>query len=94
MEERTARSSLERLRERLESEGWELTHRLSRERADYTSFDFRYEQPEGGLKINVKKWHDFRGGLFVDVYAPCARIPDGHPKRGVSSRTRHPDTPF
>ncbi|WP_344632296.1 hypothetical protein [Streptomyces glaucosporus] len=93
IEENTARAALGRLRGRLESEGWKPTHDLGRESARSTSLNFWHLHPKSGLKVNAR-WHDSRKGLFVSFHAPCARIPDGHPRKDEPTHFWHPDGPF
>lgn len=66
----TARSGQDRVRDRLERQGWRLTSENT------MSMGFRYEHPETGDMVDVD-WYESTGTLAVSAYAPCGKLPDG-----------------
>ncbi|TQK50158.1 hypothetical protein FBY35_0473 [Streptomyces sp. SLBN-118] len=65
----TARTGQERVRRRLEQEGWKLTSE------NVSGMGFRFERPDTDEKVAVD-WHQPTGTLAVSVYAPCGKLPD------------------
>ncbi|MFD5414797.1 hypothetical protein [Streptomyces nojiriensis] len=70
--EDTARTAQERVRSRLSQQGWKLTSQ------NITTMGFRYENPDTGDQVHVD-WYKYTGTLAFRVYAPCGKVPDGHP---------------
>ncbi|MFC8828981.1 hypothetical protein ACFT9I_26945 [Streptomyces sp. NPDC057137] len=91
--EDVARAALSRLRERLTARGWELTHEWDRRGTGRAESGFRFEDTVSGDKVDAR-WNSSRGALFVDVYAPCARVPDGRVEASRDLFLRTPNGPF
>ncbi|QNE75695.1 hypothetical protein F0344_14600 [Streptomyces finlayi] len=66
----TARVGQERVRRRLEQEGWKLTSE------NISDMGFRFERPDTDFMVDVD-WYQPTGTLAVSVYAPCGKLPDG-----------------
>ncbi|MFD9224572.1 hypothetical protein ACFWDI_32300 [Streptomyces sp. NPDC060064] len=66
----TARSGQERVRRRLEQEGWKLTSE------NVSDLGFRFERPDTDEMVDVD-WYEPTGTLAVSVYAPCGKLPGG-----------------
>ncbi|MGW7368889.1 hypothetical protein ACWGI8_37055 [Streptomyces sp. NPDC054841] len=65
----TARAGQERVRRRLEQQGWKLVTE------NVSDMGFRYQDPETGDKVDVD-WYKPTGILAVRIYAPCGQLPD------------------
>ncbi|MEU8677030.1 hypothetical protein [Streptomyces sp. NPDC048560] len=66
----TARTSQQRVRLRLEREGWRLTHE------NISDLGFRFEHPDSAYQVGVD-WYEPTGTFAVNVYAPCGKLPAG-----------------
>ncbi|WP_327240767.1 hypothetical protein OG243_40925 [Streptomyces sp. NBC_01318] len=66
----TARAGQERVRRRLEGEGWRLTGE------NVSDMGFRFEHPDTDDMVDVD-WYEPTGTLAVSVYAPCGKLPAG-----------------
>ncbi|MET7310747.1 hypothetical protein ABZS68_27645 [Streptomyces sp. NPDC005571] len=64
----TARAGQERVRRRLEREGWRLTGE------NVSDMGFRFEHPDTDDMVDVD-WYEPTGTLAVSVYAPCGKLP-------------------
>lgn len=91
--EDAARPALDRLRERLAAQGWEHTHEREGRGPGLVETGFRFEDPVSGDTVDAR-WNNARGSLFVDVRAPCARVPDGLADASRDLFLRAPDRPF
>ncbi|MCX5115318.1 hypothetical protein OOK13_44205 [Streptomyces sp. NBC_00378] len=74
--EAAARDAQRRVRRQLARKGWTLTLEGDRAGASFHELGFRFEDPEGGDQIDVR-WNDLTTTLFISVYAPCGKVPDG-----------------
>ncbi|MER5461434.1 hypothetical protein ABT010_12255 [Streptomyces sp. NPDC002668] len=66
----TARTGQERVRRRLEQEGWKLTSE------NISDMGFRFERPDTDDIVDVD-WYQPTGTFAVSIYAPCGKLPDG-----------------
>jgi hypothetical protein len=66
----SARAGQERVRERLDREGWKLTDE------NISDLGFRFEHPDTDYMVGVD-WYEPTGTLAVSVYAPCGKLPVG-----------------
>ncbi|PKV89147.1 hypothetical protein [Streptomyces sp. TLI_146] len=89
----TADAALDRLEARLAARGWTRTSDDDRSGPGWSELGFRYEDPHGGDKLDAH-WNSSGGGLYVDVYAPCATIPTGNPAHDDAPLTWTPHAPF
>ncbi|MEV4969827.1 hypothetical protein [Streptomyces scopuliridis] len=65
----TAYLGQERVRQRLEQEGWKLTGE------NISDMGFRFERSNTDHTVDVN-WYQPTGTLAVSVYAPCGKLPD------------------
>ncbi|MET9551886.1 hypothetical protein [Streptomyces sp. NPDC006645] len=91
--EEVARPALDRLRERLTAQGWEHTHEREGRGTGIVQAGFRFEDPVSGDTVDAR-WNSARGALFVDVRAPCARVPDTLAGASRDLFLRAPARPF
>ncbi|GGX68701.1 hypothetical protein [Streptomyces hiroshimensis] len=66
-----ARAGQERVRRRLEQQGWKFA--MENVGSD---MGFRYEDPETGDHVDVD-WHQPTGTLAVRIFTPCGKVPQG-----------------
>lgn len=67
---RRRRAGQERVRRRLEREGWRLTGE------NVSDMGFRFEYPDTDDIVDVD-WYEPTRTLAVSVYAPCGKLPAG-----------------
>ncbi|MEW1795302.1 hypothetical protein [Streptomyces niveus] len=91
--EGVARPALDRLRQRLTAQGWEHIHEREARGPGPAETGFRFEDPASGDTLDAR-WNSARGALFVDVRAPCARVPDALADASRDLFDRAPDGPF
>ncbi|MEU8834749.1 hypothetical protein [Streptomyces sp900116325] len=65
-----ARAGQERVRRRLEYEGWRLTGE------NVSDMGFRFERPDTDETVAVD-WYEHTGTLAVSVHTSCGKLPAG-----------------
>ncbi|MFD0417962.1 hypothetical protein [Streptomyces sp. NPDC127108] len=88
--EAAARDAQQRVRQRLIQQGWKLTQDRDRTGTTFRKLGFRFENPDSGDQIDVE-WNISTTTLFINVYAPCGKVPDDFKEHDWPEADWHPE---